>query len=68
LEYKYFKSKDPKGPKSLQFFTTRKKKDKDKRVLELKEKLLKNLTKNTCGNTSGAALKSEEISFSQRRN
>lgn len=68
LEYKYYKSKNPKGPKGLQFFTTKEKKDKDKRALELKEKLLKILTKNTRDNTSDAALKPEKISFSQRRN
>lgn len=65
LEYKYYKSKDPKGPKSLQFFTADDKKDKD-RALELKEKILNNL--NTPDDSSAAALNPKEISFSQRRN
>jgi len=72
LEYKYFKSKDPKGPKSLGVFTTSEKKDKHKRALELKEKFFNNLTKNTSENPSGAVhaspLNSDELSFSQRKN
>ena len=65
LEYKYYKSKDPKGPKSLQFFTTDKKKDKH-RALELKKKLLNKV--NRCNDSSAAALDTKEIPFSQRRN
>ena len=65
LEYKYYKSKYPKGPKSSQFFTTSEKKDKH-RILELKKKLFNNL--NTSNDTSAAALDSNEISFNQRRN
>lgn len=72
MEYKYFKSKDPKGPKSLGVFTTSEKKDKHKRALELKEKFFNNLTKNTSENPSGAVhaspLNSDELSFSQRKN
>jgi hypothetical protein len=65
LEYKYYKHKNPKGPKPLRFFTTSEKRDK-RRILELKEKLFNNL--NPCNDTSAAVLDSKEISFSQRRN
>jgi hypothetical protein len=65
LEYKYYKSKYPKGPKSFQVFTASEKKDKQ-RILKLKEKLFNNL--NTGNDTSTVALDSKEISFNQRRN
>ena len=72
LEYKYFKSKDPKNPKSIRFFTAKEKKEdaaeRKKLALKLREKLFNLNRTRPCEDPSAPAINSNEISFGERRN